>query len=267
MINNEIVSDAIEYILLHIGENITLEEVADHFYMSVSYFSRIFKEQTGQSVYAFIKRLKMEQSAMKLKMEAERSITDIGEDYGYSASNYSVAFHQYHKKAPSSFRRGWQQVSEDTRTILQDLNAKIRIETRPKYTVMYERTIGNYKDLEIAWCTFMEKYQNDIDVDTIFFERTFDDPTICNEDQCIFDICMSVKDVSKYKNISVLHAGKYAVYPFCGYLEEIYPINQQLVAIWFPASHYELDNRYAYDQYYKVESDGYMEFDICIPVK
>ena len=78
---------------------------------------------------------------------------------------------------------------------------------------------------------------------------------------------MSVKDVTKYKNISVLQAGKYAVYPFCGYLEEIYPINQQLVAIWFPASHYELDNRYAYDQYYKVESDGYMEFDICIPLK
>ena len=74
MIENEIVTEATEYILLHIWDNITLDMVANHCHMSVSYFSKIFKEQTGQSVYAFFKRIKMEQSAMKLKMETDRTI-------------------------------------------------------------------------------------------------------------------------------------------------------------------------------------------------
>lgn len=43
-------------------------------------------------MYALIKRLKMEQSAIVLKVEKEKTIIDIGLDYGYSASNYSSAF-------------------------------------------------------------------------------------------------------------------------------------------------------------------------------
>lgn len=65
MINNAIVSEGIEYILQHLYENITLDDVARHCCMSVSRFSVIFKEQTGESVYSFVKRLKMEQSAFQ----------------------------------------------------------------------------------------------------------------------------------------------------------------------------------------------------------
>ena len=267
MIDNETVTEAIEYILLHIWENITLEEVAAHCHMSVSYFSKIFKGQTGLSVYAFIKKVKMEQSAMKLKMEANRSITEIGEDYGYSASNYSSAFSQYHKKAPSAFRNELPGESEETQKIIAAINTKIRIETKPDYLVMYERTIGNYSDLPEVWCNFMEKHKNEIRKDTIFFERTFDDPTIVQKDKCIYDICMSIHTPEKYKNTSVLKGGKFAVYLYKGYINAIYTLNQELVGIWFPASHYEIDERYSYDQYHKVGEDGYMEFDICIPVR
>jgi AraC family transcriptional regulator len=267
MIENKIVTEAIEYILLNIGDNITLEKVADHCHMSVSYFSKIFKEQTGQSVYAFIKRIKMEQSAMRLKMESDRDITDIGADYGYSSSNYSSAFSQYHKKSPSVFRNNVQIRQEEVQMIIDAINAKIRIEIRPDYLVIYERSIGNYKEMKEAWCWFTDKYQDDIDEDTIFFERTFDDPTITNTDRCIYDICMTTKTPEKYKNRCILEGGKFVVYTYKGYLDNIFPLNQQLVSIWFPASHYQIDDRYSYDRYYKVEEDGYMEFDICIPVK
>ena len=57
---SEMINDAIEYILIHIEENVTAESVAEHCHVSRFYFTRIFKQQTGESVYAFIKKKKLE---------------------------------------------------------------------------------------------------------------------------------------------------------------------------------------------------------------
>ena len=84
MIRSEVVNHAIEYILEHAKENITVDEVAEYCHFSKFYFSRLFKAETGESVYAFIKRVKMDQSAFRLKIEKERSIPDISSDFGYS---------------------------------------------------------------------------------------------------------------------------------------------------------------------------------------
>ena len=73
----------------HLDEELSLDIVAAQFYISKFHFSRIFKEETGESVYGFIKRCRVDQSAIDIKLNPEKAITDIGLDYGYSASNYS----------------------------------------------------------------------------------------------------------------------------------------------------------------------------------
>jgi len=105
MITNELVNQSIDYIMRHLDEEISVEDVADHCHFSKYYFSRVFKEKTGESIYAFIKRLKMEQSAVRLKLEKDKSITDIGFDYGYSPSNYCSAFKKHHNISPAEFRK------------------------------------------------------------------------------------------------------------------------------------------------------------------
>lgn len=92
MITREAVNQAIDYILRHSGDTVTLEDVAGYCHFSKYYLSRMFKEQTGESIYGFIRRVKLEQSAFRLKTEQERRITEIGADYGYSSSNYSGVF-------------------------------------------------------------------------------------------------------------------------------------------------------------------------------
>ena len=79
MITNESINQAIDYILQHI-EDVTLEEAAAHCHFSKYYFCRLFKAQTGESVHGFIKRVRLEQSAFRLKVEQERPITEIGAD-------------------------------------------------------------------------------------------------------------------------------------------------------------------------------------------
>lgn len=271
MIKNKVVAQAIEYILYHLRDNITIEDVAAHCYLSVSRLSTIFKEETGESVYAFIKRLKLEQSALCIKAGSGKSLTDIGETYGYSASNYSSAFSQYYKKSPSVFRNEWRNEwkvsAKDKEKILEEIDQKVRIENKPEYTIVYERYIGNYRDLKKDWNAFCEKYQEYVDEDTIFMERDFDDPTITDEDHCIYEIGMTVRHPENFENTCVLEGGKYVVYPFAGYLDEIKCLHQNLMGVWFPLRGYELDTRYSYDRYYLVREDDYMEFDICIPIK
>ena len=96
MDRNQLVNQSIDYIMQHLDEDLSVESVADQFFISKYHFSRIFKAVTGESVYAFMKRCKVDQSAVDMKLNPEKSITDIGLDYGYSSSNYSSVFKKHH---------------------------------------------------------------------------------------------------------------------------------------------------------------------------
>lgn len=148
MINNDIVNKAINYIMLHILESITLEEVADYCNISKFYFSRIFKAETGESVYGFIKRVKLDQSALRLRLESQKTITDIGLDYGYSASNYSTAFKNHMHLSPYEFRKQTDSISTNTQISFEEIDKQIKIEIHPDYKVIYERKISDYKDMK-----------------------------------------------------------------------------------------------------------------------
>lgn len=78
MITNESINRAIDYILLHI-EDVTLEEVASYCHFSKYYFCRLFKAQTGESVHSFIKRVRLEQSAFRLKVSRSVPLRRLGQ--------------------------------------------------------------------------------------------------------------------------------------------------------------------------------------------
>lgn len=69
MITKELINQSIDYMLRHLDDEITVKDVAAHIHYSEYHFSRTFKSITGESVYAFIKHLKMDQSAIDLKLK------------------------------------------------------------------------------------------------------------------------------------------------------------------------------------------------------
>ncbi len=73
----ELINKSIEYILQHFDEGLSVKDVADHFHFSEFYFNRSFKAATGESIYEFMKRLKMDQSAVDIKLIKNKLITDI----------------------------------------------------------------------------------------------------------------------------------------------------------------------------------------------
>lgn len=276
MITKGIINQAIDYIMEHINEDIQIDDVAEYCHFSKFYFSRMFKNETGESIYAFIKRVKMEQSAFRLKVERSRSITDIGLDYGYSASNYSTSFKQFHKSSPAQFRKGIYDRSlehpffhEKVNLVesFEECDKKITIEYIKDQKVIYERRIGNYHDLGCDWCDFIEKYKKYGDENTVLLERTFDDPSITDFDKCLYDVCMTYSGDCSLENVCVIQGGKFAVYHFEGYPYQIYAAYQGVFNVWFPNSEYEIDERYGFDIYREInEETSFMKIDICIPV-
>lgn len=155
--------------LQHLDEGITIKEVANHFHYSEFYFSRVFKSVTGESVYAFIKHLKMDQSAIDIKLKQHKAITDIGLDYGYSSSNYSTAFRQHHNLSPTEFRKctvATSIVNPFCPEIVERFetfdyyDARMKIVLLNDVQVIYERFLGNYGELKDKWFQFLETYKD-----------------------------------------------------------------------------------------------------------
>lgn len=277
MITNELVNKSIDYIMKHLDEEISIEDVADYCHFSKYYFSRVFKAETGESIYAFIKRLKLEQSALRLKIKKDQSITDIGFDYGYSPSNYSSAFKKCHNISPVQFRKGvntscaLHPIFTDKLAKFQsfeEYNQQITIQEMNDFVVIYERHIGNYIDLGKNWCDFTEKYKDYFKEDTLLIERSYDDPSITSVEQCLYDICMTVDKNCSLDNVTTIPGGKYAVYRFDGLIQEIFFAFQGIFNIWLPNSGYEIDERYGLEIYRSVDEESkHAVMDLCIPIQ
>lgn len=277
MINRELVSQSIDYMLQHLDDGITVKEVADHFHYSEFYFSRVFKAVTGKSVYAFIKHLKMDQSAIDIKLKQHKAITDIGLDYGYSPSNYSSAFKQHHNLSPTEFRKfvgatsivnPFHPESIDHFDTFGYYDAGMKIETLQDVRVVYERIFGNYGDLKEKWFQFLDTYRDYIRDGTLMIERFYDDPTISCLNSCICDLCITADSTCELKNTTVIKGGKFATYRFEGEIKDIFRTFQGIFAVWFPKSGFEMDEKYGLNIYRKIDrATDSVVMDLCIPIK
>lgn len=92
-IRRTVINQAINYIFEHIDEDITVDDVANHCSYSKYHLTRMFKEDTDEALYQFIKRVRLERSAWRLKVEKEKSITEIGGEYADSRDFLYRMFH------------------------------------------------------------------------------------------------------------------------------------------------------------------------------
>ena len=275
--DRELINRSIDYILRHFDEDISVGDVAAHFHFSESYFGRAFREATGESVYELIMRLKMDQSAVDLKLLRNRAITDVGLDYGYSASNYSSAFKKHHSLSPAQFRKA-ADVTEMENPFypegatgfgtFEDYAGKIEIREIPDLTVIYERIIGSYVAIREQWPRFVEKYARYIGEKTLFIERFFDDPAVARPESCIYDICMTADVTEMPENVTLIKGGRYAVYRYEGRIEDIFCSVQGVFTVWLPASGYVMDKRFGLNIYPEMDASAEsVVMELCIPIK
>ena len=103
--NSDLVERTKDYILEHIGQDLSLEDISEHFYVSPSHFSRTFKAQAGETLIRFISRCKMEYAA-QLLANTNLKIYDVCEQVGYkSLRHFNKLFKAYTGMQPSGYRQ------------------------------------------------------------------------------------------------------------------------------------------------------------------
>lgn len=276
----QIINECINYIIERMEnseEEFSVEQIAEQFHFSKYYFNRIFREETGESVYAFVKRRKLDQSAIDIKLEKDRTITEIGSSYGYSSSNYSSAFSSHHQISPARFRE-----NADTGDLrspfypgesavaksFEEYEAGIQILEIQDSFVLYERVIGNYLELGEKWSSFLEQYRERLDSETVMIERFYNDPAVTGQSHCICDLCITVSLACREKNTTVIPGGRFAVYRFEGAVHDIYYTLQGVFFVWLPESGYQMDGLCAMNRYLKMDTEqGFVSMELCIPIK
>lgn len=243
---------AIDYIKENLEEDLTVEKIANHCNYSKFYFNRMFKSITGESVYAFIKRLKIEKSAGRMLLDKGNSITEISSDYGYTSSNYSTAFKKHFGKSPMGMKKERQgkMILENQAGFYADLsnrdfeyyNSRVHIVQVEDVEVIFKRHIVNYKELKRLWGEFLKEYGEYRMDSSKMIEVSYDDPMLTDPDRCITDICMSVEgEIPKGASTMILKGGKFASYKFIGENKEIFKEFQGFFGLWLTKAPYLID--------------------------
>jgi AraC family transcriptional regulator len=103
--HSEHIEDVMLYIRTHIHEDLNREMLAEIAGFSVPHFHRVFTAQTGESAASYIRRMRLERAARKLRMGAV-DITEVALAAGYeSHAAFGKAFKQQFGLSPSEFRQ------------------------------------------------------------------------------------------------------------------------------------------------------------------
>lgn len=96
-----------EYLDQHYSEKITLDGLADLFYINKYYLTRVFKEQFGISINSYILQVRITHAKQFLRF-TDLSIEKISQECGMNDANYfSRIFKKVEGISPGEFRKRW----------------------------------------------------------------------------------------------------------------------------------------------------------------
>jgi len=102
---NQLISDAMKYIDENMHDSITMKQVALHLHLNASYFSVLFKEETGVTFSEYLTRTRL-QKAKELLLTTDMPIWEVAEKVGYSTDKYFIkVFKENEGISPKSFRK------------------------------------------------------------------------------------------------------------------------------------------------------------------
>lgn len=95
----------LQYVILHLEEEISLDTIALYANMNRSYFSRYFKSKTGENFVDFVARIRVEK-AKELLRETDYTIDEISLRVGHvNKAYFTKVFKKVTGLNPGEFRK------------------------------------------------------------------------------------------------------------------------------------------------------------------
>ncbi len=94
-----------QYVKQHFGEPITLEEVCEKAGFSISYFSALFKKETGEGFLKYLTKVRIEEAKTLLR-ETDMAVSEICEQVGYlDRKHFTHTFRKATGLNPAEYRK------------------------------------------------------------------------------------------------------------------------------------------------------------------
>ena len=300
------VNKAIEFIVTHLDENISLDDVAQASHFSPYHFHRIFQGIVGETVNDYVSRKKMEKAACTVVGKLELSITDIAELGGFSSgANFSKAFKQYFGVSPSQVRNPKEQHNSKIGKIyskygkafkVQDLYSQfvtdsVIFEADKLEKMLMDIKVEHMDEKQVAYLTSPKGYALDgifetwdkisnwaaskgvPDYEKKRYALCHDNPMITPEEKCRYDACIEIADdtdVIAPFDKSTIPAGKYAIAYFKGEGDKVSNWYMEMYTNWFPTSGFEPDCYPSVAHYLndaREHEDGLVEMEMHVKIK
>ncbi len=99
----DLVDDVVRFIEKHMGDKITLEDTAHHFYISQSKLSKLFRSRMDISFYQFVTQRRL--IAARLLIERGIPLNQIGEQVGFcDYAAFYRAFRREYRLSPTQYK-------------------------------------------------------------------------------------------------------------------------------------------------------------------
>ena len=267
------------------------------------HFHRVFFALTGETLFAYIQRQRVEKAATVLAAGGETSILEVALDHGFSsAATFARAFRARFGMSASQWRRGgaerWREpylrkMSKEIRKAGKASDRRRR-DTPPSHTgeaamsvvvrelatqhVAYMRYVGPYgpRGIPELWARlrrWMETRGLEV-ASTVRLGVAYDDAGVTEPAKCSYDACVVVPEAfaaDRWVNLMDVPGGRYAVSAFHGTAHQIEGAWHQVFANWLPESRYQPDDRTCFEIYRGAPPSGSrtgtFRCDLCLPVR
>lgn len=294
----------LDYIEDHLAEELTLSELAGVAAFSRYHFHRIFAALMGETLFAFIMRIRLERAAVLLCNRPRMSITEIALECGLSGpAVFSRSFKARFGMTASQWRSGcgtagenrnqgqtdrndgqaprWEppyRMGQHTDTGRIPMEGQVMISELPEMDVAYIRHVGPYMGdgalferlwgKLLSWAGPRDLYRPP---ETQMLCVYHDNPEITDGEKLRLSVCISVPEGTPVDGeVGSMHldGGRYAICRFQLDETEYGEAWQWVYGTWLPQSGYQPADGAPFERYPNPEPvDGRMTVEICIPVQ
>lgn len=295
-----------DYIETHLSEEFSLHGLSSIANFSPYHFHRIYNGMTGETLFQYIQRVRLEKAAYLLLANKQLKIIQIALDCGFSTqASFAKAFKNHFNMSASQFRinkksldksiveSNMGKVSNEIGLYNRIIRNEEEIKEVKNVTLDYQVTIKTITDMEAVYIRHTGPYKQDC----ALFERLFgqlyfwvkeknlihpinskwltlyhDTPEITPDDKLRISVCMTVEEKvdtdGEIGNI-VVQGGRYAVGHFEISEDAYQDAWNAMYSEWFPQSRYQPDDRLCFELYQSQATgeEGKHLVDIYIPVR
>ena len=253
------------YIQRRLDEELSLQELASVAAFSPFHFHRVFRGLVGESLKEYIRRLRLERAAQRLKRQ-EESITQMAFDAGFEThESFTRAFTTMFGTSPSNYRRAHAPAPESASgTHLDDVSGyhppnygdppAAELQTLPAQKIVFLRHNGPYSQVGPTWGRLMSwaGRRGLLGPKMRMLGIVYDDPGITPTDKIRYDAAVVVDRLVEPEGefgVTELPGGEYAVFTHRGSYENLSATYQRIFGGWLPKSGRELGDAEVFEEY------------------